>query len=222
LYLGANQKFVPPPWVQQLMAAGLVNIFEAMLRSVSQIWSMPEHFVTGSAANNNLASILEAGAPFVKEVETRQGWHMNLWTAVYWKVVWFNWKAGRLPGYSWKDIRAAVEIVLTGPQVDVRDRMKETQKNILLLDAGIMSPVEAASREGLDYDDQVRQGAKPRQVPLTAASAVGASGKLGPQKGFTPEGPVQESLKQPTNGIVSNGGFAELAGAAGSNWGTYP
>lgn len=222
LYLGANQKFVPPPWVQQSMAAGLVNIFEAMLRSISQIWSMPEHMVTGSAANNNYASILEAGSPFVKEVETRQGWHINLWTAVYWKVVWFNWKAGRLPGYSWKDIRTAVEITLTGPQVDVRDRMQETQKNILLLDAGIMSPVEAASREGLDYDDQVRQGAKPRQVPLTAASAVGASGKLGPQKGFTPEGPVQESLRHSHVGIVPNGGFATLASAAGSNWGTYP
>lgn len=160
LYLGANQKFVPPPWIQQSMASGLVSIFEGMLRSIAQIWSMPEHMITGSASNSNYASILEAGSPFVKEIEKRQFKHENLWKSVYWKVVFFNWKAGRFGRVAWKDLQHAVEIVLTGPQIDVRDRAKDTQRDLELMNAGLLSPTEAASRSGLDYDDEVKKGAK--------------------------------------------------------------
>lgn len=160
LYLGANQKFVPPPWVQQSMASGLVQIYESMLRSIAQIWSMPEHMITGNAGNNNYASILEAGSPFVKEVETRQKSHCDMWTAIYWKVLYFNWKCGRLGSYSWQDVRKAIEVKLTGPQIDVRNRLEETKKNVALMDAGVMSPTEVASREGIDYQEQLKQGAK--------------------------------------------------------------
>lgn len=127
-------------------------------------------------------SILEAGSPFVKEIETRQSYHINLWLAVYWKVIYFNWRAGRIGrGYAWKDIKRAVDIKLTGPQIDVRDRMKDTQQNIMLVDAGIMSPTECASREGLDYDEQVEQGAKKAAPP-------GPGGAGGPAL----EGPTQQ------------------------------
>ncbi len=201
LYLGSNQKFVAPPWVQQSMATGLIDIFEAMLRSVSQIWSMPEHMITGSAQNNNYSSILEAGTPFVKEVETRQGWHVDLWTRVYWKVVWFAWRAGMFAGYSWSDIRAAVSIVLTAPQVDVRDRMKETQRNILLYDAGIMSPVEVAAREGLDYDVQVTQGAAKRDA--------------------NPSTKIPGITEQPTQAPPTVG-RETLESSSGTDWSNYP
>jgi hypothetical protein len=211
LYLGANQKFVPPPWVQQSMAAGLVAIYEAMLRSVAQIWSMPEHMITGNAGNNNYASILEAGSPFVKHIETRQSWHVGLWKEVYWKVLWFNWKIGRLGNYAWSDIRRAVDVMVTPQQVDVRDRMKETQRGILLLDAGIISPVELGTREGVDYDEQVKQGAKPRQDPISAVKAVGASG-MGKSKPMSNEGAVPQETDQ----------YESLAKASKVDWRSYP
>jgi hypothetical protein len=224
LYLGANQKFVPPPWMTSGVSGAMVQVFEAMLRSVAQIWSMPEHMVTGSAANNNYASILEAGSPFVKEVETRQGWHGKLWEAVYWKVVWFNWRLGRFGKVPWKDLRYAVEIKLTGPQVDVRDRMKETQRNIILLNAGLMAPTEAASRESLDYDDQVKQGAKPQQQGQPGASEQ--PGQPGANPG-APEGPseaIPEPTQMPPKAVTEShvNSFANLTRYCGSRWGIYP
>jgi hypothetical protein len=118
-------------------------------------------------------SILEAGSPFVKEIEARQGRHIKIWTSIYWKVLWFNWRIGRLGKYSWEDIRYAVEIQLTGPQVDVRDRLKETQRNSIMKRDGILSPVTYGSREGLDYDDEMKLGAK-QQEPQVPSFGLGA------------------------------------------------
>ena len=44
----------------------------ALLRNFAVRWGLPEHMVTGSAENNNYASILEAGSPFHKACEAAQ------------------------------------------------------------------------------------------------------------------------------------------------------
>ena len=101
--------------------------------------------------------------------------------------------------------------MVTPQQVDVRDRMKETQRGILLLDAGIISPVELGTREGVDYDEQVKQGAKPRQDPISAVKAVGASG-MGKSKPMSNEGAVPQETDQ----------YESLAKASKVDWRSYP
>lgn len=192
LAMGANQKFTSPPWMNQSVAGAMIGIFEGMLRSVGQIWSFPEHMITGSAANNNYASILEAGSPFVKEIETRQGWHIAYWTAIYWKVVWWNWRVGKFGNVPWEYIRSAVEIRLTGPQVDVRNRLQETQRNQILYQLGVMSKQTLCSREALDYDDEAKQGlggqqpAGPETPGLPAPGETGLPSPETPQAGQAP------------------------------------
>jgi hypothetical protein len=227
LYLGAGQKFVPPPWMHQGVAGAMVGVFEAMMRSIGVIWSMPEHMITGSAANNNYASILESGSPFVKEVETRQERHIKFWTNIYWRVVWFAWRSGRLGRYSWMEVKRTIDVILTGPQVDVRERGQETSRNELLFRSGIISPIEWASREGIDYDEQVSQGAKPQQQ--AGPPGVGHPGipSMGPAQGEAQEACTDEARRAEVRIDESHRGTGnlseyQLGEASGSLWRYYP
>ncbi len=56
-------------------APQFITVAEALLRTVALRWNLPEHLVTGSAANNNFASSLVAETPFVKYAETQQQYY---------------------------------------------------------------------------------------------------------------------------------------------------
>jgi hypothetical protein len=65
----------------------------------------------------------------------------------------------------------------------------------MLMDDGIMSPLERASREGLDYDDQVRQGAKKVEQPQPGPGpqAPGMKPVQAPPTAGAASGEVQEA-----------------------------
>lgn len=82
----ANGTVYKPAPMGSTNAPNFVVVYEAMMRSLAVRWQMPEHFVTGSAANNDYASILEAGSPSEKAMRRRQAGIAGSHARIMWKV----------------------------------------------------------------------------------------------------------------------------------------
>ncbi len=106
--------------------------------------------VTGSAENNNYASILEAGSPFHKACEAAQHEEKQSHSRVLWRVVWFAWSAGLLDEIPWPQLRSSVEIQIEPPQIEIRAADKETARRKIMFDAGILSRRTWQLQESLD------------------------------------------------------------------------
>lgn len=184
-----------------------VGIYEAIMRYVGTRWAMREDMITGSAANNNYASILVAGDPFVLACESKQQAEAADHERILWRVLYWAWVAGRFGVARWEDVRAAIQIKVVPPQVAVRDRDKETLRYKTLSDAGIMSDQTWAAKEDLDYDQEVAGGAKPKAegfqipaVPTVAATPSTDETEESPQAatGDPPPAAVTNSVADPT------------------------
>jgi hypothetical protein len=135
-------------------------IEQAVLRMAGVRWCLPEHMISGDASNNNYASILEAGAPFVKNAEAEQQFYAKRWRRMLWKIIEHGARAGVI-GADVETIRSLVEICIEPPEVAVRDRVQETQRRKLLFDAGILSPQTWAAKEGFDWDRETANRESP-------------------------------------------------------------
>lgn len=155
-----------------------VEILSAGLRSIGSRWCMPEYMISGDASNANYASTKEAGTPFVKNCEAEQAIYCDQYRRVMWKVVENACRAGviRRP---FAEVRRAIEIQVESPAIAIRDPDKETARRQILRQEGILSAITWASQENLDYDQEVRNGAKkmePAQPAMgPAESAVSAA-----------------------------------------------
>ncbi len=141
-------------------ASNFVIVYEAMMRSLAVRWQMPEHMVTGSAANNDYASILEAGSPFEKAVRRKQQFYARSHKRILWKVLEFACAAGTLGEIDFPTLRHAVHLVIRPPRVAVRDRLKEVQADQILVSAGAMSPATMAANDGLNFKEELADGAR--------------------------------------------------------------
>lgn len=146
-----------------------VLIEQAVLRMIATRWSMAEYMISADASNQNLASILEAGSPFVKRAESMQSQHGQSWKSLFWKACRLAFEAGAFAGVvdDFEQLLGAVEFEITFPGVAVRNRLFETQQREILHSSGILSPQTWAAEEGYDYAQEVRNGAQRREAPTT-------------------------------------------------------
>jgi hypothetical protein len=105
-------------------------------------------------AENNFASSLVAESPFVKFAEAQQQFYAQRDRRTLERVLWFAWLGGRFGDAEWSDIKRSVQIVVTPPQIEVRDPEKETAVRKTLHDAGILSRKTWSAQEGLDFEQQ--------------------------------------------------------------------
>jgi hypothetical protein len=214
----AGTKYVAGPLGAAQSAPNFIGTYEAIMRSVATRWGMREDMVTGSAANNNYASILVAGDPFVVSCETKQQAEVNEHETILWRVLYWAWQAGRFGGATWADVRAAVQLKIVPPQVAIRDRDKETNRRKLLFDAGILSAQTWAAEEDLDHEQEVAAGAKPQfsSSPFgqsadvqedcgTGAGGFQAGNSCAADKGGGFGGKGSEKWKRVKNRVVTSG-----------------
>jgi hypothetical protein len=162
-------------------APNFVLVYESMMRSLAVMWCMPEHMVTGSAENNNYASILEAGSPFVRAIESEQARVALSHERILWKVIEFACACGEIP-CDYETVRCLVRLSVSPPRVPVRDRLREVQADQVLVGLGAMSAATAAANDGLDYQQEKDQGAvvhlakgKETETPVDAAATAAAA-----------------------------------------------
>jgi hypothetical protein len=164
-----------------------VGVVEALLRSASVRWHMPEHMITGSAANNNYASIFVSESPFVKNCEAMQADEAGGLIEILWQVLRFAHAAGRFGEITWERLRWLLEITCSGPSLVVREPEKEVGRLEKIRNAGWIADETAAAELGYDYSQEQAKGAKridPNGVavgdgvaaPIAASAAVAAGG----------------------------------------------
>ncbi len=143
-------------------APNFLAIEQAVLRMAGVRWCLPEHMISGDASNNNRASILEAGAPFVKNAQAEQQFYARRWRRMLWNVIEHAARAGRFPA-DFATVRDLIELCIEPPEVAARDRLGETRRYQLLFDAGLLSPQTWAAKEGLDFDRETAHQSMKRE-----------------------------------------------------------
>lgn len=137
---------------------GFVKVLQAGLRSVGVRWNMPEHLISGDASNNNYASILEAGSPFVCRVEAEQEKLCKAYERMLWSVLRIHFEMGRLNlrryGLTWNDLRQCVNLIVTGTSPVIGQRSKSFEVDAQLYDRGLMSADTLAAKYDLDPEEE--------------------------------------------------------------------
>lgn len=162
LNVTSGMEYKPGPMGSQ-RNPGFIQAIQAGLRSAGTRWSMPEFLISGDASNANFASALVAEGPFVKSIEAKQHDYILVFTSILWKVIRIAFEAGRLDEFNldFSLIRRMIELEIEPPRVATRDRTSETTRFAILKLHGVLSPKTWASKEGLDFEQELENGAEP-------------------------------------------------------------
>lgn len=148
-------------------APNFLLIEQALLRYAGVRWSMPEYMISGDAGNNNYASILEAGTPFVNSREAEQAYYVSRFKRIAWKVLQIAFDAGFFSrfGIDWATLCRLVKVTITAP--DIKSKREAEQENIRKLhhDAGILSKRTWQEKAGYDPDLEAERGAGSQAQP---------------------------------------------------------
>lgn len=131
-------------------AGSFVTILQAELRAIAARLVMPEFMFTSDASNASFSSTMVAEGPAVKMFERLQASMIEADLQVL-KVVMQNAvRAGNLPA----NVEELVQIQVTPPSVQVRDRFQESQVDRVAKEHGVLSLQTWSRRLGLDYDQE--------------------------------------------------------------------
>ena len=207
--LSPGQEPVPGPMGSE-RASHFLDTFTTMLRSIGNLWSMPDYMLT-SSSDSNYASSLVAESPFVRAMECEQQRRAAAHKRLLWRVLWFGWVAGRFAGLTWEDVQREVAIKISPPRVATRDADKNTVRLRVLWEDGIISDAQRASEEGYDFAQQTQDGAHVRQVqPMQGGS--GGTGGGSPGGGGSGLGGPSNTLAQPKSPDAQNPGKRGMSG----------
>lgn len=180
----------------QPRSTGYIEVMQAAMRRIGIRWTMPEYMISGDASNANFSSTLVSESPFVKAIETRQGWYSTHFAELLLKVL--QLKAARL-GLSPRQVAERLSINVVCPQVPIRDRQKETQVAQAEYAAGILSRDTWASQAGHNLAEEEAKGARPQAGAAPGTPAPGDPTPPAPAPGKEPApAPVPGSGAQST------------------------
>lgn len=176
-----GMQWVNPP--NATNAPAHVQILQACLRGATARWNAPEWIGSGDAGNNGFAGALVVDAPFTKRVirvQRRQEaiqkriftWALNcrcerqgMITAVR--------QDGTVVSKPWAELKRLVEVVVTAPSVEVRNKLEEAQANQIRVQGGWKSLQTVQAEESLDsereftnIDDRREQTATMPGMPM--------------------------------------------------------
>lgn len=176
LKVGKGRTYLPGP-----VAAATNNIHVAIgqydARCIGARWDMPEYMISGDASNNNFASILVAGSPFINAVESEQDEHVKHNLAIHWAAIKNYAEAGRFRIQSrvidYATIRRVIDLHCTAPQVAIANKLEEAQVDNLDIQNGVLSKQTRREKLGLDND---KETANIQKDPVQKAGAPAGEG----------------------------------------------
>lgn len=142
--------------------AGFQLVAQYILRRIGIRWNFPEYMISGDASNANYSSTLVAGSPFVKAREAEQVFYGAGYRSLIIKALRMCHEHGYFDkfGLEWAAILQLVDIVADPTKVETRDPLQLAQTQQIQKAMGILSDRTAATQAGLDYDQEVKSGAK--------------------------------------------------------------
>jgi hypothetical protein len=143
IHMDNNRQFLAGP--VGTGTAGFIQVEQAILRGCGARWRFPEYF-SGDASNNNMASSIVAGSPFVVAVEGNQLEWGVFERAVAKKVLELCVESGRLS----REQVASVDVKVTPPAVALANREEEERLREMRNKAGVLSVTTWQQQVGLD------------------------------------------------------------------------
>ena len=179
LHMDNNRQFVPGPVATG--TPGFIQVEQAILRGCGARWRFPEYF-SGDASNNNMASSVVAGSPFVVAVEGNQLEWGVFERAVAKKVLELCAESGRLS----EELVAAVDVKVIPPAVALANREEEEKLREMRHKAGVLSVTTWQQQVGLDpkheaANFEAEAGRKGAEQDVDHASAENPDGDKDPK-----------------------------------------
>ncbi len=188
--VGKGRTYVPQPQANNV--PNHVALEQAALRAINQRWGLPEFF-SGDASNNNYASILVSGSPFVTAVECEQALTFKpAFLRARWVHVRNACRAGLFGDVSERDLSRLVDIVATPPPAAIANKAEEAQIDHADMDKGVLSIQTRRAKLGLD-EAKERQNLQEEPPPQSGGGQQsGGAGGLGAMFGQTQEARLAE------------------------------
>lgn len=164
--------------------SGVVGCKESLLQTAAAGMGLPEYMLTSDASNSNMASTQVAETPAVMGFTAMQ----HFWADVFgsgmyvddadvgltWRAIEYAVDQKQLPAEVLTDVQLKTE----GPNIEARDKAAETDRNLKLADAGIISRDQVAAKEGnhkAHKSDEEMQQAK--DAEMKSQMALKTAGK---------------------------------------------
>lgn len=173
-----GMNYIPPPGAAN--ASAHLSIHSALLRAAGTRHNAPEWLVSGDASNNNYASSLTAESPFLRNCQRLQSLMGRPFKQVMTTAIQTAIDAGRLPA----DTLKMIEISVTPPTVETRNRGEEASSNQTYVNLGVKSRQKVAQELGLDW---AKEAAEMEQYNKRFGGEGGGEKK--PPTGPGPSGP---------------------------------
>lgn len=153
-----------------------VDVLQAALRIVGARWAMPEYMISGDASNANYSSTLVAGGPFDRATQRRQSFYKRHFEELLWKCLAHRIRRGEFLSMgigTVTEMKRLLQIKIDAPEVAIQDKKQQEEIMDSQQAAGILSPRTRAQRSNLDYDLEVKNGARPQvAAPSPVAAAL--------------------------------------------------
>jgi hypothetical protein len=171
-----------------------IQVMESLIRLSGIVDAMPEHFLTGSAENNNMASALVAESPFVQGRLAEQTLRKQRLKCLIEKVIRLACKVGLIKGFTWQEIEPGLKVTIQEPSIVTRDPVALTQALTGQMEAGLTSKRTASQELGRDYEEE-QANIEKEKPPEPPPGMPGAPG-MPPVPGQAPGSPVPQAGAQ--------------------------
>lgn len=140
----------------QSNAPTFIDVIQSALRAAGSNWAMPEYMISADASNNNFASILIAGSPFVKAREADQRFYASRYHRMMWKVVRIAFEGGFFKPFSvsWEQLESMINIIVTPPDITIANELEATQIKTQEHQAGVLSRKTWIKESGRDPEEE--------------------------------------------------------------------
>ena len=171
---------------------GYISAVGLMMRVLGNRWGMPEFMVSADASNNNYASILVSGGPFVRQIEMAQAKLKR----EYKKLMEMVLKNGARKGLYPVEMLEQVEIDVQAPSPVIQDKLVEAQTYDIEARNKVISPQGWAAKLGRD-PEKIQQDWDAFNDANMEAGLIGQG--INPQEfGKSEDKPAKESISENT------------------------
>lgn len=179
----------------QSSAPTFIDVIQSAFRAAGARWRIPEYMISSDASNNNFASILVAGSPFVQARSADQRFYVSRFVRMMWKVIRIAFENGFFDrfGIAWEQLEALIDVVCTPPDITIADELKNAQIKEAERAAGVLSLKTWRKESGRDHEEEERNIAEERANGIDIASAnIGGNSGNPANKTNDPPAPTGE------------------------------
>ena len=163
-----GMNYVAPPGASG--AKDHLEIFQSLLRSAGNRHNAPEWLSSANIAGANYASSLTAESPFLRNCVRLQTFYKKHFTRIAREAIRTAAEMGNLP----INILDVVDVLVTPPAVEARDKIADSQANQTYMAMGIKSAQTITQEIGLNFDAEQRN--IEQQAEKMANESLGGEG----------------------------------------------